>query len=560
MPKAGTKEIARLLREYAQRSALRGDNPYRAKAYSRAADSLAALAVPIDRLIEEDRLTEIPGVGQAIADIVTKLHRTGTHPSLEKLRQDIPAGVLELLSVPGLRPEKVLRLYRDVGITSLAELEQAAKEDRIKRAKGLGAALQTKILQNLSIAKSGHGRLHLHRAALLLEHAQDSLRKARPELKRLTIAGDFRRGCELIGDLAIVAEAPSSGMEPEFVDTTGLQVRLADRRHFGAVLLHATGSPAHLEQLRQLAEEKGMRLERNGLHKQRSVVAESEEAIYRALGLPFIEPELREGRGEIERALNGELPKLVTDQDLRGILHCHTEASDGTETLETMAKATLKRGFEYFGVADHSKSAHYAGGLSVEQIKKQHREADRLNSKFGKDLRILKGIESDILADGSLDYPDDVLDSFDFIVASIHGRFKLDRKAQTERLLRAIGNPYTTIIGHMTGRQLQRRPGYEIDVEKVLRACAKHDVAVEINAHPWRLDLDWRWHQAALEFGCMMSINPDAHSIRELDHMHWGVEMARKGGVPADRVLNAMTLAEITRHLKRKRRTLSRAA
>jgi DNA polymerase (family 10) len=213
VPKDDTQEIARLLREYAQRSALRGGNPYRAKAYSRAADSLAALAVPIEPLIDEGRLTEIPGVGEAIADIVTKLHHTGTHPSLEKLRQDTPAGVLELLSVPGLRPEKVLRLYNDLGITSLAELEQAAKEDRIKKAKGLGAALQTKILQNLAIAKNGQGRLHLHRAAALLEHAKESLRNSRPELKRLTVAGDFRRGCELIRDLAIVAEVPGSGSE-----------------------------------------------------------------------------------------------------------------------------------------------------------------------------------------------------------------------------------------------------------------------------------------------------------------------------------------------------------
>ena len=288
-----------------------------------------------------------------------------------------------------------------------------------------------------------------------------------------------------------------------------------------------------------------MKLEADGLHKGRGVKGAKEEDIYRSLGLPFIEPELREGRGEIERALKGNLPKLVTDNDLRGILHCHTDASDGTETLETMAKATRERGFDYFGVADHSKSAHYAGGLSLEQIGEQHREADRLNRSFGKEFRILKGIESDILADGSLDYPDDVLESFDFVVASIHGRFKLDRKAQTDRLLRAVSNPHTTILGHMTGRQLQRRPGYDIDVEKVLRACARHGVAVEINAHPWRLDLDWRWHQAALDFGCMMSINPDAHSIRELDHMHWGVEMARKGGVPADRVLNAMTLTQI---------------
>src|SRR2546421_9869034 len=225
-----------------------------------------------------------------------------------------------------------------------------------------------------------------------------------------------------------------------------------------------------------------------------------------------------------------------------------------------MANATRHRRFQYFGVADHSKSAHYAGGLSIEQIKEQQREADRLNKSFGRDFKILKGIESDILADGSLDYPDEVLESFDFVVASVHGRFKLDRKAQTERLLRAISNPHTTIVGHMTGRQLLRRPGYEIDVQKVLRACAKHSVAVEINAHPWRLDLGWRWHQAALEFGGMMSINPDAHSIAELDHMHWGVEMARKGGVPANRVLNAMSLSQIRQHLKHRRRALARAA
>jgi DNA polymerase (family 10) len=559
MSTVDTPTVVLLLREYAQRTALRGGNPYRAKAYSRAADSLATLALPLDVLIAEGRLTEIPGVGDAIADIITKLHRTGSHPSLEKLRKEIPASVLEMLTVPGLRPEKILRLYKDLGITSLAELEAAAKEDRIRKTKGLGTALQTKILQNLAIARSGQGRLHMHRAAALLEHAVESLRRARPELKRLTVAGDFRRGCELVGDYAIVAEAPA-GKKPALVESGGLRVHVADRGHFGAVLMHATGSAAHLEGLRVLAQQQGMSLQPDGLHKGRSVVAANEEDIYRALGLSFIEPELREGRSEIERALEGKLPKLVTDRDLQGILHCHTDASDGTETLEAMAKATRERGFEYFGVADHSKSAHYAGGLSIEQIEEQHHEADRMNKKSGKDFRILKGIESDILADGSLDYPDEVLDRFDFVVASIHGRFKLDRMAQTDRLLRAISNPHTTILGHMTGRQLQRRPGYDIDVEKVLRACARHGVAVEINAHPWRLDLDWRWHQAALDLGCMMSINPDAHSIRELDHMHWGVEMARKGGVPADRVLNAMSLAQIQEHLRRRRRALARAA
>jgi DNA polymerase (family 10) len=550
---AEAQQVAKLLREYAQRTALRGGNSYRAKAYSRAADSVAALAIPLNRLIEEDRLTEIPSVGEAIADIITKLHRTGSHPSLEKLRKEIPAGVLEMLKVPGLRPEKVLRLHKDLGIASLAELEAAARDDRIRKAKGLGASLQTKILQNLAIAKSGEGRLHLHRAAALIEHAQVSLAKLRPDLRHVTVAGDFRRGCELVADLALVAEAAKAEDAPAALNSSGLRVHVTDRKHFGATLLHATGSAEHLDQLRTLAERKGMTLQADGLRKDRRLIAAKEGDIYNALGLPFIEPELREGRGEIERALKGELPELVTDRDLRGILHCHTDASDGTETLETMANATRKRGFQYFGVADHSQSAHYAGGLSPEEIDAQHQEANRLNKSFGKEFRILKGIESDILADGSLDYPDEILSRFDFVVASIHGRFKLDEKEQTARLLRAISNPRTTILGHMTGRQLMRRPGYDIDIEKVLRACATYGVAIEINAHPSRLDLDWRWHQAALDFGCMLSINPDAHSIRELDHMHWGVEMARKGGVPADRVLNAMSLPQLMRHLKRRR-------
>ena len=278
------------------------------------------------------------------------------------------------------------------------------------------------------------------------------------------------------------------------------------------------------------------------------------------MGLQFIEPELREGRDELQKATKNSLPKLVLDKDLRGILHSHTTASDGTETLEAMAEATRKRGFEYFGVADHSQSAHYAGGLSLEEIAEQHREADRLNKRYGKSFRILKGIEADILGDGSLDYPDHVLGEFDFVVASVHSRFKMSEKEQTERILKAIKNPYTTILGHMTGRQLQRRPGYEVDIDQILKACAEHGVAVEINAHPWRLDLDWRWHQKALDYGCIFSINPDAHSIRELDHMHWGVEMARKGGVPPDRVLNAMTLAKLLRHLQRRRQSASRAA
>jgi DNA polymerase (family 10) len=317
--------VAALLREFAQRSTLRGGNPYRAKAYARAADSLGALAQPLDRLIAERRLEEIPGVGAAIADIITKLHRTGTHPSLESMRKDIPGGVLEMLSVPGLRPDKVLKLYKELGITSLAELEAAARADRLKRVKGLGPALQAKILQNIEIGRSGEGRYHLHRAALLLENAERSLRQAHPELTRITPAGDFRRSCELVAHLALVAEAPALASGPAMLKTGGaLSVHLTDKQHYGATLLAATGSSDHLEQLQQLAHREGLTLSAEGLKRgHKTIAASTEEDIYKTLRLPFIAPELREGRDEIERALAGELPHLVTDDDIRGILHAH---------------------------------------------------------------------------------------------------------------------------------------------------------------------------------------------------------------------------------------------
>jgi DNA polymerase (family 10) len=277
------------------------------------------------------------------------------------------------------------------------------------------------------------------------------------------------------------------------------------------------------------------------------------------LGLQYTEPELREGRGEIALARKGRIPKLVELADIRGILHAHTDQSDGGNTLEAMAEATRKRGYQYFGVADHSQSARYAGGLSLEQIEQQHADIDWLNAGFDGGFRIFKGIESDILPDGSLDYPDDILRRFDFIVASIHGQFRMDREQQTERLLRAVANPFVTILGHMTGRQLLRRVGYEVDVGKVLKACADHGIAVEINENPWRVDLDWRWHQRGLELGCIFSINPDAHSIAELDLMRCGLAMARKGGVSADRVLNARKLRDFSDWLEDRRRRIAPA-
>jgi DNA polymerase (family 10) len=295
-----------------------------------------------------------------------------------------------------------------------------------------------------------------------------------------------------------------------------------------------------------------MTLTPEGLRRGRRIIAAGNEAeIYEALGLQFIEPELREGLDEIERAAAHKIPPLVTAADLVGVLHAHTTASDGADTLEAMAEASLDHGYQYIGITDHSKTAHYAGGLTIEEIEQQQAEIDRLNAAFGGRFRIFKGIESDILPDGSLDYPDDVLRRFDFIIGSIHGQFRLDRQAQTDRLLRAASNPFITVIGHMTGRQLLRRPGYDLDIERVLAACAEHDVAVEVNGNPWRLDLDWRWLRRGIELGCKFSINPDAHSTGEIaSSTRWGLAIARKSGMPAERVINTLDRDSFARWLE----------
>jgi DNA polymerase (family X) len=548
-------ELPKLLREFGQRTALRGGNPYRARAYYRAAENLSAVTEPLEKIIDEGRLETVPGIGRAIGDIVQKLHRTGTHPVLEAMRREVPAGVLNILSIPGLRPEKVLKIHHDLGVSSLEDLEQAAREGRLAKVKGLGPALERKVLQGLEAHRKSEGQRHLHRAAELFDMIRTNLQRSHPELDLIVPAGEFRRGCELVSDISVVARTARLNGGPSVVRLSeNISLHITDRRRFGITLLLATGSKAHLAGLREIAAKGNMTLEERGLCRGCKIIAAAcENEIYKALGMQPVPPELREGRGEIGCALAGMLPEAVTDADIRGILHAHTDRSDGVDTLETMAEATRANGYQYFGVADHSKSAHYAGGLSADEVAEQQLEADRLNEKYGSMFRIFKGIESDILPDGALDFPDGLLETFDFVVASVHGRFKLDRAAQTDRIIHAVANPHTTILGHMTGRQLLRRPGYEIDIEKVLTACADHGVAVEINANPWRLDLDWRWHETALQLGCLMSINPDAHSTREIDLTHWGVEMARKGGVPKERVLNCLSKAEFADYLERRR-------
>ena len=389
------------------------------------------------------------------------------------------------------------------------------------------------------------------RAWVLAESAQRSLARTHPELNNITVAGECRRECELVSKITLVAADGKRGGE-ELSLGAGIKVRICPPESMGAALLLATGSPGHIDMLKEIARGKGMSLSEEGLKKGRRVVeAASEAGIYHALGLPFIAPELREGRDEFE--IMSKPLGLVETGDLRGVLHAHTDRSDGTDTLEAMAEAARSRGYRYLGVTDHSQSAHYAGGLTPEEILAQHRDVDRLNRRYGDKFHIFKGIESDIRPDGSLDYPDDILRSFDFIIASVHSQFRMEATKQTARIIRAVENPHTTILGHLTGRQLLRRPGYEADIEAILKACAAQGVAVEINSHPWRLDLDWRWHQMALKLGCLLSIDPDAHSTEEIDLLRWGIAMARKGGVPRDRVLSCMDLKKFTDHLARRK-------
>ena len=552
-------DISRLLRELGDHMALQGGNPYRSRAYSRAADSLALSTVPIDQLIQEHRLKEIPGVGDALAAVITKLHETGEHPRLEKMRTETPQGVLEMLRLPGLRPDRIKKLYADLGIASVADLEEAARNDRLKSTKGFGPAFQAKVLQGIEMSRRPQGR-HLHRAADAFGYATAELARSHPDLTMMTPAGEFRRGLELVSSLVLVAVDPHlKGMNRTITAGDSLTVHVSSKDRYGITLLLATGSAEHVEALRIVAESKGCTLDENGLHnKNRILAAKTEEDIYEDLGLPFIPPELRETGAEVQMALEHKLPELVTGKDIRGVLHAHTTGSDGADTLEDMAQATKSRGYAYLGLTDHSQTAHYAGGLKPDEVKAQQKQIEMLNKAFGARFRVFKGIESDILPDGSLDYADDILNSFDLVIASVHSQFRMNKSDQTARIVKAVSDPRTTVLGHVTGRQLSRRPGYEVDMEKILKACAEHGVAIEINANPWRLDLDWRRCARGLELGCMFSINPDAHSTEEIDNIQWGVLMARKGAVPKDRVLNTKNLAQFEAHLRRKENQTAR--
>jgi len=555
------KKIAKTIRLYAQLMELHGENAFRTKAIAAAAFKLDKLPFLITSQSLE-KLGEVPGIGKSTADKVASLVSTGSFPELDQLLSATPEGILEMLTLKGLGPKKIQIIWRDLGIETIGELFYACNENRLIEAKGFGLKTQEEIKRAIEFSIANQGWFLYANVQKLADDVVFSLQELLPKDRKLSYTGDFRRKCEVLQSVDILMEASPSELTTAVANIDGLSIQSAagsqplealtdtgvpfrfiptDPASFFRQLIISTGSDAHLRQLDQQLIESQL------------PEFDSEEAIYRSLGLAYVEPELREGTNELVLAAADTLPTLIGYADLRGTLHNHSTYSDGVNTLEEMAlycRDELR--LEYLGISDHSKTAVYAKGLTVERVQEQWAEIDALNARLAP-FHIFKGIESDILNDGSLDYPDKILAGFDFVVASIHANLKMDKEKATARLLRAIENPYTTILGHPTGRLLLSRSGYPIDYARVIDACAAHGVVIEINANPLRLDLDWRWHRYAVEKGVLLSINPDAHRNSGFQDMQYGIQVARKGGLTAENCLNTFTLERIKEYFNRKR-------
>jgi DNA polymerase (family 10) len=579
-------QVAETLNEVATLLNLKKDaSPFEARAYENAARTISALDDDIEQLVKEGRLKGIPGLGPTIQRRIEELVTTGRLAFLEELRAATPPIKLELLRIQGLGPKRINTIVDQLHINSIAELEQACHEDRIASLPGFGKKSQEKILQGLAfLAEHGHRYLYplAEQEGLRMREALAAL----PEVVRVQVAGSLRRRRETVKDIDIVASvADNAGSQlrqrimdfftsqpgirqivskgetrSSIILQNGMQMdlRLVTDSQFPYALHHFTGSKEHHIPLRRRALSMNMTINEYGLFKGKEphlelIPCQDEAAFYAALGLAYIEPELREDMGEIEAAERGELPTLVEERDLRGVLHVHSTWSDGKNTIRELAEACLQRGLSYLGISDHSQSVGYANGLSVERLQRQWEEIDRLNEEYAGRLRILKGTECDILKDGSLDYPDEVLARFDFVVASIHSHFNLSAQEQTARMLRAVAHPAVTIIGHPTGRLLLERAGYTLDIEALIEAAARHGVCIEINASPQRLDLDWRYVRKARDKGVKIPIDPDAHSVAGLDDMHYGIGIARKGWLSAADVLNTLAVDELLAFLRRRK-------
>ncbi|MBN7812293.1 DNA polymerase/3'-5' exonuclease PolX [Algoriphagus sp. H41] len=552
------KTILKKLKLGIQLMELHDENPFKIRSYQSALISLERMDQDIMELSNTE-LTQLNGVGKSIVEAIQSLKASETFPLLTQLLEKTPTGILEVLQIKGLGPKKVKTLWEELGITSTHELMEACQSGKVAQIKGFGQKTQDTIIQNLEFKASNTGKWLYADIETVIAQLSQSLQSSVGDAK-LAVVGDFARNMEIISAAEFLVGSDSlSDVKADLKTLASVdwnwknsgpntwkgklkELDLGIVLHFCSALdfpwkkLTLTAAKAHLMSLVSDTETVAERLIKKDY--------DSEEAFFSQNQLQFIPAEMREGFGEVEQAKENKIPSLLEESDLRGILHNHSTYSDGKHSLRQMAEHCRALGYEYLGISDHSQTAIYAGGLDVEKILKQHAEIDQLNREMAP-FRIFKGIESDILGDGSLDYENDVLASFDFIVSSVHSILNMDIKRATDRLLRAIENPYTTILGHPTGRLLLRREGYPIDHKTVIDACAAHKVVIEINANPWRLDLDWRWIRYALEQGVKLSINPDAHEMGGYGDMKYGVLVGRKGGLTKEMTLNALSGEEI---------------
>lgn len=549
------KEIAKAFTRTAQLMELYDENPFKIKSYASAAFKIKKIDQPLE-VLSITELEQVDGLGKSLAAKTRELCDTGIIQDLKVLLDKTPEGVVEMLDIKGIGPKKVKLLWDELGLESVGELLYACNENRLVELKGFGEKTQEQIRKSIEFKIANNGKFHYAAVEGLALEILTIIEKSGLCTKQ-SITGAIRRKCEIIEQLEYVAACESAErlstallqhplFAPETYAAKGntiqihtihevpVNIETCSDSTFALRLFETTATEAHLLLLPTPP-----------------VAAESEEVIYKNVGLPYIIPELREGLQEVEWAKANKLPVPLEVTDLKGILHNHSTYSDGIHSLEEMATYCKALGYQYLGICDHSQSAFYANGLKPERVFQQHDEIAQLNQKLAP-FKIFKGIESDILNDGKLDYEESVLKTFDFIVASVHSNLKMDEAKATHRIITAVENPYTTILGHPTGRLLLGRPGYPIDHQKVIDACAANGVVIELNAHPYRLDLDWRWIQYAVNKGVMISINPDAHNKEGFKDMYYGVCVGRKGGLTKEQTFNALSLEEIAAHFTKK--------
>jgi len=568
------EEVAHVFEAIADLLEIKGESVYRVISYKRAAESIRAQGRRLEDLQREGRLKEIPGVGEAIGAKIDELLTTGKLEFYERLADEVPPGLIDVLKVSGVGPKKAARFWKELGVTSVPELEAAARAGQLRELPGMGARSETAILESIErLARRQVGRIGIGIARPMAERLVEKL-KALPGVTAAEPAGSVRRWRETVGDLDLLVGAPApdevlqafvgfdevervlgQGDTKASVEVVGglrVQLWVHPPERFGSALQYATGSQAHNVSLRERALERGLSLSEHGLKSDEGgeILCAGEEDVYRALGLPWIPPELRESLGEIEAAEAGQLPALVTEGDLRGDLHAHTDWSDGRASVEGMAEAAVQLGLSYLAITDHSPSLGALNGLSPARLRQQRREIDRVQEQIGESTKLLQGAEVEILADGRLDYDDDVLAQLDLVIASLHVSLRQPRDQITQRLIGAVANPHVDIIGHPTGRLLGSRSASDVDLEPVFAAAADHGVVLEINAQPDRLDLNDALSRRAWQVGCLLSINTDAHRPDEFRFRRYGIGMARRAWLPAQAVLNSRPADEVLAWLR----------